>query len=72
MEEKKIEDRQYTTKGIIINIEPDEFCIYDRKICKNNILGFFTDNVATCSALIISVNNDQIIFFCHFNEELIY
>ena len=33
-----------------------------------NIIGIFTEGIATCSSLIISFDNDKYILFSHFNE----
>ena len=68
MIEKNIEDYK-TNKGVILKLSTNEFCIYNREKHKNKIIGFYTDGIANCSAVIISINNDDFLFFSHINEE---
>lgn len=68
MIEKNIEDYN-TNKGVILQLDTDEFCIYNREKHNNKIIGLYTDGIATCSAIVISINNDDILFFGHINEK---
>ena len=55
-------------KGRIINIVQGEYILFIKSKINENIKGFFTDGVTTCSAIYISFNNEKIIFFCHLDE----
>lgn len=68
MIEKNIEDYK-TNKGVLLKLKTDEFCIYNREKHNNKIIGFFTDGIATCSAIIISIDNDKFLFFAHISEK---
>ena len=68
MIERKIEDYK-TNKGVILRLKTNEFCIYNREKHKNKIIGFYTDGIVTCSAIVISINNDNFVFFAHINEQ---
>ena len=55
-------------KNLVINISQNEYVFLDNKIYNNSILGFFTDSIVTCSLLLISINDDDFIFFSHIDE----
>ena len=66
---KEKETNEYPLhKNIILNLNMDEFFLFDKKK-HENILGLYTDGIATCSALVISINDDDYVFFCHMNED---
>lgn len=66
---KEKETNEYPLhKNIILNLNMDEFFLFDKKK-HENILGLYTDCIATCSALVISINDDDYIIFCHMNED---
>ena len=68
MIEKKLSEIG-SSKNIILNLMMDEYFIFE-KIPKNNrIVGLYTPGVATCSVIIISINNDEKIFFSHIQEK---
>ena len=66
MIEKKIE--QNISQKYILNLNYNEYCIYDSRIDSNKIIGFYTTGIVTCSCFIISINKDEIIFFSHISE----
>ena len=66
MIEKKIE--QNFSQKYILNLNYNEYCIYDSRIDSNKIIGFYTTGIVTCSCFIISINKDEIIFFSHISE----
>jgi hypothetical protein len=51
-------------KNIILNLNMDEFFLFDKKE-HENILGLYTDGIATCSALVISINDDDYVFLSY-------
>lgn len=54
----------------IIDIYQNEYIILNKKEKKNNkIIGLFTDGLLTCSMILISFNQDEIIFFSHIDEK---
>ena len=55
------------TEKIILNLKINEFC-FSEKNKYENIKGFITHGVATCSFIIISINNDEFVFFAHIHE----
>lgn len=61
MEEKEI-DEFPLHKNIILNLNMNEFFLFEKEKHKN-ILGLFTDGIASCSALIISINDEDYVFF---------
>ena len=55
-----------SNKKSIVNIGINEFIFYNNKEnFKQNegLVGFFTDDIATCSAISISINYDEFVFF---------
>jgi len=54
----------------IIDIYQDEYIILKKGEKKNDkIIGLFTDGLLTCSMILISFNQDEIIFFSHIDEK---
>ena len=64
MKEKMLNDFN-NEKNIVINIKQNEYAIFDKKKFSKSIIGFFTDAIVTCSLFLISINNDDFIFFSH-------
>ena len=66
---EKILEYNNISKNSIINIEQNEFLIYEKfKNDQSKIIGFFTDGLSTCSSIVISINNDELLFFAHIDE----
>lgn len=65
--EIKIENFKINRKSVIM-LNWDEYIILNMKKCNSNIIGLFTDGIFTCSSIFISINNEEIVFFCHINE----
>ena len=68
LNEKKIKNSEIT-KRVIININTNEYFFYNRENDNKKIICFFTDGIVTCSCLIISINDDDFLFFSHIHEE---
>ena len=68
MQEKKFNEYALN-KNIILNLNMNEFFLFKKEKHNQNILGLYTDGIATCSALVISINDDDYVFFCHMNED---
>jgi len=66
---KKIQNLFILKEDNIVEIYPNEYIIYIKKRDGDNILGFFTDWIVTCSSITISMNKDNICFFAHINED---
>ena len=66
---EKIINNSDITKRAIININTNEYFFYNRENDNKNIIGFFTDGIVTCSCLIISINDDDFLFFSHIHED---
>ena len=56
-------------KNIILNLNMKELFLFEKEKHNENFLVLYTDGISTCSALIISINNDDYVFFCHMNED---
>ena len=70
MEMKEIRLSDYKSdKKIIVSLNSNEFCFFVKSKNNENIRGFFTAGIATCSVIIISINQDDYLFFSHFHEK---
>ena len=67
MEEIKIENLRFINQETIVEIKPNCFIFFKTKE-NNNIVGIYTDGLATCSSIIISFNNDEYLFLSHIDE----
>ncbi len=65
--EKKIAEFD-NNKKLVICLEINEFYIYEKNKSPN-ILGIYTHGIATCSSIIISFNDDSIVFMGHLIED---
>lgn len=43
----------------------NEFVFYNRNNRNNDLIGFYTEGIELCSAVVISLNTDEFIFFAH-------
>ena len=66
MIEKKVE--KTIVQKYILNLNLDEYYIYDSRKDNNKIIWFYTPGIVTCICIIISINADEIIFFSHISE----
>ena len=58
MEMKEIRLSDYKSdKKIIVSLNSNEFCFFVKSKNNENIRGFFTAGIATCSVIIISINS---------------
>ena len=71
MKEKKFNEYALN-KNIILNLKMNEFFLFEKEKCNENILGLYTEGISTCSALVISINDDDYVFFCHMDEDSDY
>ena len=55
--------------NLLININQNEYVLFNKEKSNNKIIGFYTDSIATCSGLLISINDDYLILFTHIDEE---
>ena len=67
--QKKLFAQNENNKKAIIFIKQNEYFIYNIKKENKNLIGFYTDAITTCSSLIISINDDHVVFFSHIDEE---
>lgn len=67
MKEIKIENLRFINQETIVEIIPNCYIFFKTKE-NNNIVGIYTDGLATCSSIIISFNNDEYLFFSHIDE----
>ena len=51
-----------------MNVNQNEYILYKQNKYNNHIIGFYTDSIVTCSLFLISINNDQILFFSDIDE----
>ena len=56
-------------KNIIVNIQQNEYALYNKYESHKSIIGYFTDSIATCSLFLISINFDEYLFFSHIDED---
>ena len=68
MKEIKIENLVFINQETIVEITQNCY-IFFKTNENNNIVGIYTDGLATCSSIIISFNNDEYLFFSHIDED---
>lgn len=67
MKEIKIENLRFINQETIVEIIPNCYIFFKTKE-NNNKVGIYTNELATCSTIIISFNNDEYLFFSHIDE----
>ena len=67
MKEIKIENLRFINQETIVEIFQNCYIFFKTKE-NNNIVGIYTNELATCSTIIISFNNDEYLFFSHIDE----